>query len=126
MSKGTIIKAVLVSGSLCAALYQAAQFMDVLSSAKGQQAMNRPQAGGGAAGLQAMINGAGGAAPGAQDLLKQLGGMGAVTETPATKEVVVFSPDGKKLTPEQQEALRKQAERNRPRVPANKPRVADK
>ncbi len=119
MSKGTIVKTVLVMGGLCAALWQAAQFMEILSSVKGQQGSAGPRSAVGGLNLPGMPAGAGEAMKDHSGLLSQLGV--SSSEVPAeSKEIVVFSSSGKPLTPAELEALKREAERNRPRVPVGK------
>lgn len=124
MSKGKVIKMVLILGSVCASLYQAAQFIDILNNAKANNSLTGLVPGGiapGGALAGSPLNALGAdlaASQSAQaDFFKRFGATSAA-EPPKSKEIVVFSANGKKLTPEEAEALRKEAERNRPRAPA--------
>lgn len=102
MSKGKIIKMMLIASSLCIGLYHAAQFMEVLSSAKGQE-------------------GSFGTAAAGKDPRALLSQLGLVqlnqSAVDANKQVVVFTPKHGQLSKEQQEAILREAERNRPVTP---------
>ena len=118
MSKGKIIKTVLVTATVCSALWQAATFMEVLGSAKGGQPSLPgliPSAG--APGLSVLPPGIADAMNKNQSVLNQLM-PGAPATPPAPKEMVIFSAQGKQLSAAEQEALRREAERHRPKVPA--------
>lgn len=124
MSKFKIVKTILVAGSVCAALWQAAKFMEILSEAKGQQASRNPTSMLSGLNLPGMPGGTGGKVPDPAELLKQIQGSGAGAGKPEAskeKELVIFSADGKKRTAEQLEALKREAERNRPKVPSTTP-----
>ncbi|MBL8745584.1 MAG: hypothetical protein JNK58_04415 [Phycisphaerae bacterium] len=116
MSTGKIIKSVLICGSLSMALWQAAQFMEVLGETKSQQKGRRPASLLGGLSLTALQSAGAGQTRDLPAALNQLAGAEMKTGGEGAAEIVVYSADGRRMTPAQIEALRREAERNRPRV----------
>jgi hypothetical protein len=116
MSKGKIIKTVLISTAVCSGLWQAAKFIDVLSSAKGQQSLSRLVPSPGKDGLSVLPPGMADALKSNPSMLNQL--VPGATAAPAKpKEMVIYSASGTPLTPAEAEKLRREAERHRPKLP---------
>lgn len=120
MSKGKIIKTVLISTALCSGLWQAAKFVDVLSSAKGHQSLSGLLPSPGKQGLSVLPPGVADALKNNPPMLNQLVPGASVTPS-EPKEMVIFSAKGKPLTPAEAEKLRREAERLRPKVPTQAP-----
>jgi hypothetical protein len=120
MSKGKIIKTVLISTAVCSGLWQAAKFIDVLSSAKGQRSISGLIPSPGKQGLSVLPPGVADALKSNPSMLNQL--VPGTAPAPAKpKEMVIFSANGTPLTPAEMETLRREAERNRPKAPAPAP-----
>lgn len=106
MSKRKLIKTVLLLASVCVGLWQASKFAEVLTRTRSEQSIG---------GLLKQAHGKPASPPDLMGLLK-----GVQQPTPPLGEekpdgIVVFSPDGKKLTEAEREALVREAERLRPK-----------
>lgn len=118
MTPRRFIRTVLILVSVCLALWQSAALIEIISQARGSGRSPLSSARG--TGLPSVDGRTAqmlGSSAAVQAALKQL----PVGTPAAAAGVVVFTPNGTRMTPAELEALKKHAERNRPKPPAETP-----